>query len=279
MRGAGAIAIVLILAASVRAEDPSVRGISGGVEFRAPGARIRAKANQALTAPVVVRVAEAVEETAGVVRYRVEYIGTVTGDYDLRDYLERHDGSELALEPLRVHVVSQLDPSHGTDLFATAEAPVLRPTAYGATLVALGVCWVGVPIGYVAWRAAKRRRFVAPPPLPPAPTLADQLRPLVRRAMDGSLSVAERGQLELMLYSHWRGELGLDGPQAAVIPELRSHANAGRLLRAVEGWLHARPAPGGAAGRAEGELASLLEPYRGVPAVGGAAGVPAEVRA
>jgi hypothetical protein len=63
----------------------------------------------------------------------------------------------------------------------------------------------------------------------------------------------------------------LEGRQADVIPRLRTHADAGALLRAVERWLH---------GRREGEIdarseaAALLEPYRRAPAipdVGGAA--------
>lgn len=257
-------AAVLALAPVCSAQGPSMRGISGSVELRAPGPRIRARADQSLTAPVVVRVSEAEEEAAGVVRYKVEYIGTVAGTYDLREYLERTDGSELGIAALPVEVVSQLDPTHGTDLFATAQAPTLKRTAYRAALIGLGVLWVGVPIGYMAWRAAKRRRVVVAPPPPPGPTLADQLRPLVERAVDGTLSVEERGRLELMLYSHWRGQLGLDGPQARVIPTLRADERAGTLLRAVERWLHARP---GAGPRADAEVAALLEPYRHIPAV------------
>ncbi len=56
----------------------------------------------------------------------------------------------------------------------------------------------------------------------------------------------------------------MDGPQAEVVMRLRRDAEAGRLLRAVESWLHAHTSP---TAPAEGEVASLLEPYRHSPAI------------
>ncbi len=56
----------------------------------------------------------------------------------------------------------------------------------------------------------------------------------------------------------------MDGPQAEVVMRLRRDVEAGRLLRAVESWLHAHTSP---TAPAEGEVASLLEPYRRVAAI------------
>ena len=47
---------------------------------------------------------------------------------------------------------------------------------------------------------------------------------------------------------------------AESISQLKAHAEAGELLRALERWLHR---PGGAARE---EISSLLEPYRHIPA-------------
>lgn len=242
----------------------AVRGIAGAVEFTAAGPRLRAGADQTLTSPVVVRVGEATPVADGKTRYRVEFIGMVAGDFDLRPYLERQDGSAVDIPPVMVRVVSQLTPEHGTDLFSTGETPILRPTLYRAGMIAIGVGWVGVPIVYFAVRAARRREAAPETPPPPPPSFADQLRPLVQAAIGGSLSIAERGRLELLLYLYWRGRLGLAGRQAEVISKLRTDTQAGALLRAVEFWLHGRRDD---AGRAEGEVAALLEPYRHAPAI------------
>jgi hypothetical protein len=242
----------------------AVRGIAGAVEFRAAGPRIRASATQSLTSPVVVRVAEAMPEGDGQTKYRVEFIGMVAGDHDLRAYLERQDGSALNLPPITARVLSQLTPDHGTDLFSTSETPILRPSLYRAGMIVLAVVWAGVPIVYFGVRALRRREAAPPPPAPPPPSFADQLRPLVQSAIAGSLSIAERGRLELLLYLYWRGRLNLAGRQAEVISQLRMDTQAGALLRAVEFWLHGRRDD---LGRAEGELAALLEPYRHAPAI------------
>jgi hypothetical protein len=246
----------------------AVRGIAGAVEFTAAGPRLRASADQTLTSPLVVRVAEAAPAAEGKTHYRVEFIGMVAGDFDLRPYLERQDGSAVDIPAVMVRVVSQLTPDHGTDLFSTAQTPVLRPTLYRVGMIALGVAWAGVPVVYFAVRAARRREAAPEAPPPPPPSFADQLRPLVQAAIAGTLSIAERGKLELLLYLYWRGRLGLEGRQAEVIPRLRTDAQAGALLRAVEFWLHGRR---DGAGRAEGEVAALLEPYRQAPAIENAA--------
>jgi hypothetical protein len=242
----------------------AVRGIAGAVEFKAPGPRIRASATQSLTSPVVVRVADATTESEGQTKYRVEFIGMIAGDHDLRASLERQDGSALDLPPITARILSQLTPDHGTDLFSSAESPILRPTLYRVGMIALGVAWAGVPIAYVAVRAARRKQEAPPPPEVPPPSFADQLRPLVQSAIAGSLSIAERGRLELLLYLYWRGRLNLAGRQAEVVPRLRTDPQAGALLRAVEYWLHGRRDD---LSRAEGEVAALLEPYRHAPAI------------
>jgi len=242
----------------------ALRGIACEVEFPAIGPRIRATPNQSRESPVLVRIVDVGSDTDGAGTYRAQFIGLVAGDYDLRNYLQREDGSRLDLDPILIHVSSQLTADHGTDLFSEPTAPLLTPTQYRKLLVLMTMAWVAVPLVYFVLRALRR------PPEPErmvelqGPSLADQLRPLVESAISGSLSIVQRGKLELLLYSYWRGRLQLEGPQSVVVARLRNDSKAGRLLRSVERWLHADPSP---RERAVGEVASLLEPYRLVPAL------------
>ncbi|MFG0284262.1 MAG: hypothetical protein ACF8R7_07550 [Phycisphaerales bacterium JB039] len=265
MIAAPAIAIVAALGA--QDAEPmaiAVRGIAGAVEFELAGEPLRAKPALSVTAPMVVRIVDASAIGEGSTRYRVAFIGTVAGDYDLRDLLERQDGSALDGQPLMVRVVSQLPPDHGTDLFSESSAPPMTPSRYRAAMIALGAAWVAIPVIYLGVRIARRRPPAPPAPQAPAPTLAEQLRPLVESAMAGTLAVEGRGRLELLLYMHWRRRLDLEGPQAQAVATLRRHPEAGRLLRAVEAWLHARP---DGAARPQDDVAALLAPYRAAPAI------------
>ncbi|MFM9997000.1 MAG: hypothetical protein ACKVU4_14510 [Phycisphaerales bacterium] len=247
----------------------AIRGITGTAEFSATGPSLRGHAGQTLAWPLVARVVAAEPLPGGPeggnhTRYRVAFIGTIAGDYDLRDCLQRQDGSALDLPPLPVRILSQLEADPGTDLFSSADVPPLTASRYRPLMLALAAAWVGVPVVYVLVRLARRRPAPPPPPVIPPPTLADQLRPLVEAAIRGTLSVADRGRLELLLYLYWRARLALAGPQTEVISILRTHPRAGALLQAVERWLHA---PRAAADHAETEAAALLEPYRDAPAI------------
>lgn len=245
----------------------AIRGITGTAEFTARGPALRGHSRQTLEWPLVARVVEAEPLPGGPAegsRYRVAFIGTVAGDFDLRECLERQDGSALDLPPLPVRILTQLEPDQGTDLFASADEPSLSATRYRPLMIGLAIAWLAVPAVYVVVRIARRRPAPLPPPVVPPPTLADQLRPLVDAAIRGTLSVAERGRLELLLYLYWRARLAMPGPQPEVIAALRMHPEASALLQAVERWLHApRAAPGGS----DADVGTLLEPYRNAPAI------------
>ncbi len=250
----------------------SVRGITGFAEFTASGPRLRAHSGQTREWPLVARVVGAEPWPGGSgpgderTRYRVAYIGMIAGDFDLRDCLERQDGSALNLPALPVRILSQLEADPGTDLFSSLEAPAIEATRYRSLMIGIAVAWAAVPVVYIIVRVVRRRPAPPPPPVVTPPTLADQLRPLVDAAKRGTLSVADRGRLELLLYLYWRTRLALGGPQPEVISMLRTHAEAGVLLQTIERWLHA---PRGSSDAVEGEVSALLEPYRNAPAIHG----------
>jgi hypothetical protein len=76
--------------------------------------------------------------------------------------------------------------------------------------------------------------------------------------------VDEQAALERLLMGYWRDKLRLDEARMAdMLQQLKRHAEAGAILRAVERWLHK---PGAAPGASE--INALLEPYRtGQPAL------------
>jgi hypothetical protein len=122
------------------------------------------------------------------------------------------------------------------------------------------VLWIAA-FFVIARMDRKRAEISANVPATRAPTFAERLRPLVERAAAGTISPDEKAALERMLIAHWRRRLDLremDG--AELIARLREHPEAGRLLQALEDWLH-RP-PGGVRVAVD----AVLAPYRDLPA-------------
>ena len=234
---------------------PGVTTVAGNVRG------LRAKPDQPLSAPILVRVSQANAPESDAPRYRIEFIGSVAGDYDLRDYLEFSDGSPATtLAPIPVRVVSQLPANHGSDLFTVPEPPFRLESHYRTIFIALALLWLAVPIVVLVRRALRRPPTPVFAPQVAEPTLADLLRPLVERAMGDGLSVREQGRLELLLLHFWRERLGMhDMSPSDTLAHLRRHAEAGELLRAVERWLHAR---GAGAPQPTDDIGELLRPYQ-----------------
>jgi hypothetical protein len=260
----------------------SERGLVGEVIVADAPKPLRAKPEQPISAPILVRVNEvranevrasevrggagaAAGDAGNGIQYRIEFIGAVAGTYDLRDSIEYVDGTPVTdLAPILVRVESQLPVTHGSDLFAVPEPPFRLESHYRTMLWVVGALWLVIPIIVLI-----RRRLLRPAPVevvPPAPqpTLADVLRPLVERAQREGLSMREQASLELLLLHYWRDRLGIaDAPAATAIATLRAHPEAGTLIRAVERWLHA---PGAGDARPAEDIAALLAPYVAVEA-------------
>jgi hypothetical protein len=190
-------------------------------------------------------------------RYDLEWYGLEPGTYDLAAFLRRVDGTPAeGLPALSVEVTSVL-PAGLVRPNPLKPSPLPSVGGYTTVLVVLGVAWV---LGLVALLAARRRRRALDgPAAAPPQTLADRLRPLVERAIDGTLPKEEHARLELALIALWRRRLALEAADGAdALVALRAHADAGPLLRALEEWLH-RPARARAANV---DVAALLAPYR-----------------
>jgi len=72
------------------------------------------------------------------------------------------------------------------------------------------------------------------------PSVADRIRELVLHAATGSMTVEQKGRLELLLITYRTRELGLDDVDPAeALMRLRQDQRAGEIIRTVELWLHA----------------------------------------
>jgi hypothetical protein len=211
--------------------------------------------------PIILRIAN-VARDKNTFLYEIRYIGTRPGEYDLRKYLARIDGNPLEnIPPLKVAVHEVLPKDHDG-----AIEPLAAPGSYWAwpyrTLLQGGLIVWGMATGVYLVRRFLRQRPQRTAPTAAAPTLADQLLPLVEAALAGTLSSTQQARLEMLLLAHWRQRLQLTNlaPDKA-LRQMRQHDSAGKLLRELESWLHARP------GTREVDVAALLSPYRTAAAI------------
>lgn len=216
----------------------AVRGLATTVEVKSEPT-LRAKAQSAATPPIVLRVSRLDAATQ-----RIEFIGAVAGSYDLRDFLEREDGKPLDLAPLSVAIVSKLPANHGVDLFDTQAAWFNWRAHYRQLMWGAVILWAAVPVGYLVWRAARRKPApLPPPPAAPPPSVEDLLRHALETADPASLSVEQRAQLELLVFRYFAQKLGrpdlLTADPAEIYPAVREHEGARGLVIALERWLHA----------------------------------------
>ncbi len=250
-----------------RAVARAARGSVGSIEVTYRDAPLRAKALRDANAPVLVRVT-----ALGGDRYRIDYIGAVTGTYDLLPAIERADGRapeglDRGMGSLSVEIFSQLPPNAGTDVFGLSAPGFNFSAHYTTALWTLGALWTAIPAFFLIRRAMRRTPHAAPVVPPREPTTAELLFAAVDAARTRELTADERGQLELRLLQILRRGAP-DGDVAAAITALRADQRTGAVVRAVESWLHA-PEGGGAA-RALAELDALRAKSSDAPAAGGA---------
>jgi hypothetical protein len=253
------ISAILCLACVVQdvSQMSTVRGITGRVRIVTDLGPVHGRPDLDLDSPLLVRIAGVESLGNGRTAYEVEFIGVNAGIFDLRDVLVLGENSSAqALDPIPVEIISRIGGDAPTDVFLASSPPRTIPGGYWQALLVFGIAWILIPLFVLARRMYKSEP--EPEAVPPTPTLRERLQPLVDAAAQRRLSISEQGQLELMLYAHWHEQLGLEQDRPSAIAHLRQHVVAGRLLRAVESWLHApeRNPP------SREEIESLLDPYR-----------------
>lgn len=259
--------IVLFLLASsptLQADDgsspiePSPVGVAVRLEqVVLPGSELEAIPQEDPRVPLILRIVDVYPHGSDM-RYDLEFYGFEPGTYDLRNFLRRKDGSDNSgLSPISVEIVSQLPQGqilpHELEL---GRAP--RVGGYRMWLIAGVVLWV---VGLAAILLLGRQRKTSEVlESERSVSVADRLRPLLDRALQGELTLEEQAELERLLVDYWRHRLQLDDAEPVeALTIIRQHAEAGELLRTVEHWLHS---PHGAG---DVDIAAVLSPYQGLP--------------
>ncbi len=255
-RAAACSVLLATLAAAAQRNESSV-GVPARIEelvLPAPELEVVPLARES---PIVLRILS-VEPHGEAFRYDLEYVGLEAGEHDLRAWLRPAGGTaagaELPAIPVRIRS-------------SLPAGQVLPHTPGAGALPRLGGYRVWLAIGAIAWVWGLWALLRGPRPgavdssaSARPPTLAERLRPLVERALAGTLSRAEHARLELSLVAYWRARLELERESATrVMATLRAHPEAGPLLSSLEEWLHAPPP------HAPVDLVALLSPYRDLP--------------
>jgi hypothetical protein len=230
------------VAAPTTSAHSAARGVARTIEVQYTGGTLRAKPLRDSAAPMLVRVAPVGDPSLG--KFRIEYLGLVSGEYDLSSLIELDDGRPAnGLAPILVRVQTQLPKEHGTDVFGLASPGLWLGGHYRLLIGALAALWVLVPIIIVGRNLARRKPRALP--LPPArePTPIELLGELIAVAEQRDLSGSERGRLELLLLRVLRERDGdaieTPGQLASAIARLRREPRTASLVRSVEQWLHA----------------------------------------
>lgn len=223
-----------------------------------PGSQLETLPLEDRQQPIVLRIA-GVFPHGSACRYDLVYYGLEPGQFDLKDYLRRTDGSSTDEVPSILVEIQPVLPPGQIEPNELEPQSIGRLGGYRALLVVGGIVWVGGLL-VILFAGRKRRQAAALAARQPA-SLADRLRGTVEDAVAGKLSQSELAELERMLLAYWRRRLGMEDLDAAeAIARLREHEDAGALLKQLERWLHCPDtAP-------DVDIASLLEPYRTLPA-------------
>jgi hypothetical protein len=260
----GIVAAILGLAATACAEGQratSTVGMPTRIEqLVLPGSELEVRPIEDRRDPVVVRIVASYPHGSAF-RYDLTYYALEPGQYDLRTYLRRKNGSALGeLPAIPVSVAPLLPPGQIEPHPVSLEASP-RFGGYRALMVVASTLWF-MGLAYLLHRAYEARRAVRREAEAPA-TRADRLRPLVASAVAGELDPAGQAELERLLIAHWRERLGLEDERPTVLMSvLRQHPEAGPLFRAFEDWLHRPESERRDLGD---ELAGLLRPYLDAP--------------
>ena len=172
-----------------------------------PGTELEAKPIEDRRKPIVLRIVNSYAHGSAF-RYDIVYYGLEPGEFDLKDSLLRKDGSpisDLPSIPVKIEPVlppGQIEPHR----LALTPSPFLG--GYRLLLIAGALVWTA---GLIAILVAGRRKrdqaiLAAVKPV----TLADRLRPLVEKALAGTLNPGQHAELERLLIGYWRKRLKLE---------------------------------------------------------------------
>ena len=242
------------------AETPGIKGSVGmPTEWKQvviPGSELEVQPLKDDHLPIVLKI-DKIWPHGSDFRYDFSFYGLEAGTFDLRNYLQRKNGSPLQLShPLPVEIESVL-PAGTFEPSAVTHTHLPEPGGYRNTMVAFGIIWI-IGLGALIWSMRKRKQEGSDTTTQVSgPTLAEKLEPLVKGAAAGTLTKEQQAQLERLLLTYWNQRLNLTGDRPADrIRQLKDHNEAGPMIKAVETWLHSQEQVD------DSEIQSLLKPYR-----------------
>lgn len=212
--------------------------------FVLPGTRLEPKPDPGRTAPVAIRIVD-VAPHGSLLRYDLEVTAWEPGPHDVRQYLQRADGSATAdLPEIIVEATSVLAP--GVPRVSTPEPVIPRGFGgYREQAILAAVAWLVGLVAIVLLLRTRRSRSTAPD-ASSAATSADELARLLGCARTGPLAPAEQATIERLVYDAWRRALGLEAAAPkTLVEQLRRDERAAAALDRLAAWLHApaREAP------------------------------------
>lgn len=224
--------------AMVLTPEPVVvsRGLTGVLEFQYDGPKLVAREPQHALETIRVRLKGPTDGG----HYSVRFIGSKSGEYDLRDQLMTQDGGiPKDLPQLPIVIRSNLPREYGTDVFDVTHRSFSLEPYYFRVLWIVGLTWAAIPLATLVHRAIRRRKRIEPTVAPRVPTLPERIHDLVIVAAGGKMTQEQRAMLELLLIAYKREELHLDGLSVSdAMAVLRRHETVGEMIRAVERWNH-----------------------------------------
>ncbi len=222
-------------------------------ELVLPGTLLTVKPLKNRHDPVVLRILESYPHGTAH-RYSLEFYALEPGLYDLREQLQRADGSGIDDLPAIWVEASAALPAGQIAPLPLTETRLPRVGGYRLLLTIAGILWGLGLFALLFWR--KRKQTETTKVYEQPVSLADRLRPLVEQARTGSLPAEKRAELERMLIAYWCNQLQLkEESPGKLMQVLREHPEAGPLLRSLEDWLH-RPDP-----PERVDVEALLAPY------------------
>jgi hypothetical protein len=228
-------------------------GIEAGISARFPRddlAAVGAKEHAELLLRIV-----SVKPAGADYLYDLRYIGLLPGNYNLVDYLVLPEGMQTnSLPAVMVKVNPLLPPGHQGELVSQQLRSHTLPGGYTLFFAGVWVVWALLLIPLIL--AFREKKQVSASVEVYQPTLADILRPLLERALEGKLDVSGKEHLERLMVGYWQKELNLDEANAyQILLKIKQHPEGRELIENLERWLHQPPE------RAKIDMESILRPY------------------